>query len=277
MLSVCIFGSRARQTADLISDRDVLVVGEPSPSMDRVVGRWADHAWNVSVFHREAFARLAEVQSLFVQHLKQEGRIFRDDGGFLESVLRNYAPKTDYSAERNDAMRQIIALPSTTGGYWHDLCLADILFVLFRNAAILHLASIGEYCFHYEKLVSRIVELLNLCSDACEPLLALRKLKHSYRQRSRALDVSREFLEARQIILDLIECLPNRTESSIERGETTDEYFKMRLSELSLVANDSPEILDRLEPDSPVFALWQSIRANGGYPKPRPIRLSVAH
>lgn len=155
-----------------MSDRDMLLVGSLSPALDQAVARWTAREWNVSVFDPLAFKRLADVKGLFIQHLKQEGRILHDHDDFLGSVLRGYSPKADYSPQRNDALAQICALPPAIGSYWHDLCLADIAYVLFRNAAILHLACAREYCFQYDVLISLDGESVRLgpAGPCCSPL-----------------------------------------------------------------------------------------------------------
>ena len=267
MLSICIFGSQARQTADAISDRDVLVVGPPSPDLDKIVADWVAREWNVSVFDRLAFSRMAAVKALFVQHLKQEGRLVRDENGFLRSLLAQYSPKKDYSGERNDALRQIMALPLGSDVYWRNLCLADIIYVLFRNAAILHLACLGEYCFQYDALVDRMANIFDFGQSEQRSLLALRNLKHGYRRRAESLTVEPCLQEARAIIGQMMRRLSNACASSIAVGVTTDDYFKLRLQELELVTQNHPLLLDGLSQGSESFMLWQRIRSSAGYPK----------
>jgi hypothetical protein len=267
MISVCIFGSQARRTADLLSDRDVLVVGNPSSARDHAVADWQARDWHVSVFDRVAFSRLANVRSLFVQHLKQEGRILRDDGSFLAAALESYLPKRDYSAERNDALRHIAALPFSSGSRWFDLCLADIIYVFFRNAAILHFASTGLYCFQYDELVARVADKFGISSEEQFALFALRDLKHAYRRRAPDCVAEPLLGLARTIIQDISSTIPNQAESSIARGDTTDEYFRLRLIELELTSRFEPSQLDVLKPEDNLFELWQQVLGAGGYPK----------
>jgi hypothetical protein len=267
MISVCIFGSQARRTADLLSDRDVLVVGDPSSARDCTVAGWQARDWHVSVFDRVAFARLANVRSLFVQHLKQEGRILRDDGRFLTAALEGYLPKRDYSAERNDALRQIAALPYSSGSRWFDLCLADITYVFFRNAAILHFASTGVYCFQYDALIGRVGDEFGLTYAERSALLALRDLKHGYRRRARDCLAEPLLGSARTVIESIVSTLPNQAGSSIAKGDTTDEYFRLRLLELNLMNRFEPRQLDALKPGEGLFELWQQVLGAGGYPK----------
>ncbi len=269
MISVCIFGSQARRTADALSDRDVLLIGSPSTLLNQIIARWTADAWNVSVFDRAGFARMADVRSLFIQHLKQEGNILCDEGAFLASTMERYTPKADYLPERNDALTQIIRLPTAMQAYWPNLCLADIIYVLFRNAAILHLASSREYCFQYNTLIGRIADLFALSGREKGYLLALRNLKHAYRRRETGLPVECLLGNAREVIETIVMRLPSLLPSSIEEGDTTDEYYRLRLSELDLVSQTEPLRLDALMPTDSLFAAWKQIRGAGGYPKPR--------
>jgi hypothetical protein len=269
MLSICIFGSQARQTADFMSDRDVLFVGAPSPDLERAVSHWTKNSWNVSVFDRPAFERLAEVKALFVQHLKQEGRLLQDADGFVASTFERYSPKTDYSAERNDALEQIMLLPCATDTYWQQLCLSDIVYVLFRNASILHLACTREYRFQYHVLVDQMASIFSLNQRQRASLLALRDLKHAYRNRILGLIAMPHLLDARRIAAQIIKQLPDMSASSIADGATSDNYFKLRLSELELMGRYQPDYLDQLGPESDMFDLWKRIRSSGGYPKPK--------
>lgn len=273
MLSICIIGSQARRTADALSDRDVLLVGAPSSDRDRSTRDWTFGGWNVSVFDRPAFGRLAEVRSLFVQHVKQEGRIVRDDGDFLRCALAVYTPKPQYLGERNDALRQIAELPKQNGRYWHDLCLADVTYVLFRNAMILHLASIGQYCFGYDDLLDRAAEYLCLTPKQIEALLNLRTLKHAYRQRALAVDLNAKVDLAHNTIAMISGRVGGRDASAVAAGTTTDEYLCLRLYELKLAATITPPVLDALKPEHDLFHVWRSMTMAGGYPKDKSFRV----
>jgi hypothetical protein len=273
MLSICIIGSQARRTADVLSDQDVLLVGAPSKVLDHAMDEWCSGGWNVSVFDRPAFDRLAEVRSLFVQHVKQEGLIVRDDGSFLSATLQSYVPKTDYLGERNDALRQIAALPWQNGHYWHDLCLADITYVLFRNAAILHLASAGLYCFGYDLLMECVAGEFGLSLRDLRALTGLRRLKHAYRQRITDVEVAGRVDGVRRIIAGIVARLRSLDASGIAAGLTTEDYFSQRLLELGLAWRFTPPALDMIGPDHDLFPLWRSLTTSSGYPKVRASRL----
>ncbi|MCP1220430.1 hypothetical protein NKW45_01050 [Acetobacter orientalis] len=227
----------------------------------------------MSAFDRSAFGRLAEVGSLFVQHVKQDGRIIRDDGSQLCQTLAAFSPKPDYLGERDDALRQIAALPCENGSYWHDLCLADIVYVLFRNAAILHLASSGHYCFSYEELVLRSVDILQLGSGAQEALTSLRILKHAYRSRHMSVEVAGQVDQARDIAAEIGRRVGGLHASAVAMGATTDDYLHLRLRELELASTITPPVLDQLPLDHPLYSTWRSMICTAGYPKNQVSRL----
>lgn len=273
MLSICIIGSQARGTADALSDRDVLLVGTSASESKRSALDWTNDGWNVSAFDRPAFCRLAEVGSLFVQHVKQDGRIVRDDGGHLRKALAAYSPKSNYLGERDDALRQIAALPREDGSYWHDLCLADIAYVLFRNAAILHLASEGQYCFSYNELVLRSAENLRLRSDAKEALTSLRTLKHAYRNRQLWVETAGQVDRAQDVAAEISRRVGGLHASAIAAGATTNDYMHLRLRELDLASTITPPVLDGLSIGHPLYSIWRQMICSAGYPKDRPSRV----
>lgn len=268
MISVCVFGSQARASADRLSDLDVLIVGEPS-AIELAKSNWLNAGWNVTAFERSGFERMAEVRSLFIQHLKQESRIVTDPDGYLAKTLETYSPKTEYTGERNDSVRHLLSLPACLGQYWYDLCLADIHYVFVRNLMILHLASRGTYCFDYRELVRSLSGELHLSQPEQIALGQLRSLKHGYRNRSVALDPQPTLTLIRSVVHKASVAWGDLSESSIANGDTTDEYLLLRRRELELVRDNCPTALDKLSSDHPLFELWRSIRGAGGYPRAR--------
>lgn len=266
--SICIFGSTARGDCDVLSDRDVLIVGREDLLAEAAVP-WRQAAWNVTAYSPEAFARLAEVKSLFIQHIKQDGRIVRDDFGFLDREIRSFSPKSSYAGERNDALRFLEWLPKEGGDYWGDLCIADMGYVFFRNAAVLHLATKGKYIFGFADLVSEFCSDLRLGADFVRDLSRLRALKHAYRGRRMGMKIGNSIQSLRDVA-DVFQSENNISEcSSISDGITSDVYFQSRLSEWELVKAYDPLSLDSVTEDHPLFAVWKRLTAGGGYPRPR--------
>src|SRR5437868_801459 len=81
-----LFGSVARDTNSNRSDVDVLqLMASPSPS-------YAIGPLSVSVYTADALKELALQGSLFVLHLKTEGKILHDPERLLDECLKSYHP-----------------------------------------------------------------------------------------------------------------------------------------------------------------------------------------
>lgn len=267
MFSICIFGSQARKTADRISDRDMLLIGDAGADLEGAAAKWKSAQWNVSVFDRPAFTRMAEVRSLFVQHIKQEGRIVEDSGHYLRAELSKYSPKTDYSGERNDSLHQIIDLPQANGQYWRDMCIADASYVLFRNALILHFACNSAYCFQFDTLVDQIASEFRLDSGERRLMLKLRELKHGYRNRVHNHQPVAALSNVRRIAQLMLAAVDNSSVSGIASGLTSNDYLTMRLREIELVSTHDVQYLDSLVEGDALFRTWSNIKGIFGYPK----------
>ena len=143
MTSTCIFGSRARNRFDHLSDRDVLVVAPSELEVADASREWFASGWSVARFTQQQMIGMADRHSLFLQHLKQEGIILSDEDGFLSSIIQKYVPKLNYETELHDSFALLAALPRSPSAYWPTLCAADIAYVSVRNIAISRLAERG--------------------------------------------------------------------------------------------------------------------------------------
>jgi hypothetical protein len=161
MVSIFIIGSLARNTNDNLSDRDILAVGRPSEVTAAISGYIAD-GWNVTQYSHSAFCSMADAHSLFVQHVKQDGRVVRDDRGRLNAVLRSFRIKDDYSQELLAALNPIRSMKEIEESYWGKLFQSDVLYVAIRNACIFHRATVGEPIFDFCHLISWISKTANL-------------------------------------------------------------------------------------------------------------------
>ena len=98
-----LFGSFARGDTSPTSDVDVLELAERRRRPYRL-GRI-----NISVYDEPTLARMAERGSLFVLHLRLEGKLLRDDSGALIACLEKYRPPASYEPFRS-ALRQLANL-----------------------------------------------------------------------------------------------------------------------------------------------------------------------
>jgi len=182
--SVCIFGSMARDSADEYSDRDVLVIAE-SPHRRKELGEcWKERGWSVASFSPRRFQRMIDIGSLFVQHLKLEGRMVEDETGWLAETLKRAVPKKSYEF---DAMVSVnLARPIerfNPGFQLSQIPLsADLAYVAVRNFGICYLADRDRLSFDYSKIVDLLGKDFCLSSVEIELLLSLRTVKSCYRK-----------------------------------------------------------------------------------------------
>lgn len=268
MTSICVFGSHARNSLDELSDKDILVVDDAEAIHSKEYKHWERRGWNVTHFEKGRFQRMADVNALFVQHIKLEGRTFRDDGGFLKAVLEGYSPALCYAGELSDAIHQLEELPISGCSYWADLCIADTAYVLFRNVVIFFLANQGCYEFSYPNLVEIAGQQLHWTDAQKDSLRRLRELKFAYRHRDTGAEVGNS-IEVAKVLSQTMAPLDHKVQSSIRAGRTTDDYFRLRLVEIGLVGVEDPRHLDGRQPSDASYQIWQTIMRAGGYPKPK--------
>jgi len=268
VVSICLFGSYARGTADPLSDKDVLIVGSAAERTDQLEKEWRSSGWNIARFTHSDIRRISRKRSLFIQHIKQEGRIVRDDNEFLSTEIDRYLPKDDYSIEITEAVRQLTNLPVSEGTYWIDLCIADILFAIVRNIAILNTASSGAYVFSYDLLVERMAQEFLLPPTQHDALIDLRHLKHAYRTRQTDAQGILSLATARNAAIAISNKLGKLGTDHEASPPQPDPYFHLRMTELNLLRQFDPRLLDSLRPCDPGYAEWQVICNPSGYPKP---------
>jgi len=98
MVSICEIGSIARSQSDVLSDKDLLAIGD-SPELDAATAGYKSLGWNIARYSRLQFYEMARSHALFVQHVKQDGRLVRDDQNFLRKTLKGYRPRSNYTEQ----------------------------------------------------------------------------------------------------------------------------------------------------------------------------------
>ncbi len=266
MISLCIFGSQARGSPDRFSDFDLLIAGKDTERLKPICASWERRGWNVSAYQLSDLERLAAQKSLFIQHLKAEGQILQDEAGQLRQVLDIYQPHKSYIPQRNDALRQVLSLPRAGLNDDVNACVADIACVLFRNFAILHLASKGIYEFSYDRLTGHMAQEFDLKSDWRKALLSLRLAKHKYRNRLIS-NVERLCLpEVREAASYIANRIGDISQSAITDGTHGNRYMMLRLRELELIQHYGIRYLDALPRHAPLGLEWFNIRKYRSYP-----------
>lgn len=271
MVSIYEIGSVARASNDTFSDKDLLVVGCPL-EVKKAVFSYVTDGWNIAQYSRLEFEAMASSQSLFVQHVKQDGRAVRDDQGYLRSVLDRYEVSQNYIQQLPAAIDPILSLGETEQDYWALLLQADILYVAVRNSCILHRATYASPDFDFKRLIEWVVGISGLSSSEEEGLLLLRSLKHAYRARKTTIDVS-NVPDAVKAAKKLAAYWSKLSSSTISEQENSNGYFEVRALEKQLVRAVGPIYMDELHGNHELAELWGAICNSDPY-KPRPPRLS---
>lgn len=272
MVSICIIGSIARETNDDLSDRDLLAIGSPN-EVEAAVSGYAADGWNVTRYSYVTFSAMAEAHSLFVQHVKQDGRIVRDDLGFLSTVLRNFQAKKDYSQELLSAIKPLHSLSEIERNYWAKLFQSDVLYVTIRNACIFHRATVEEPAFDYRDLISWVSRVANLSTSEEGALLHLRHLKHAYRSRYADVDVSC-VQEIGAVSRKLLDYWLNEPCAGVTAVHHSNGYHEVRDLEGRLIKAVDPVYLDKFGHTHGLADFWSAVCNSDPY-RPRPKHLPI--
>lgn len=270
MVSIYEIGSVARASNDKLSDKDLLAVGCPV-EVRNAVSRYVAEGWNVAQYSRPGFEQMAGSQSLFVQHVKQDGLAIRDDQDYLRSLLDRYRAKRNYIRQLPAAISPIFAISEDENGYWALLLQADVLYVAVRNACILHRATCASPQFDFNSLIEWVSGIAGLTSGEKEVLQSLRAFKHAYRARRSSIDVS-DIPEAARIAKKLAAYWADLSDSVSHEQEYSNGYFEVRALERQLVRAVGPTYMDSLDRTHDLAELWATICHSDPY-KPRPPRL----
>lgn len=185
--SECVFGSAARGTEDALSDKDVLIVADDQNRMRQLVRKWEDTGWSIAAYSPSRLLALTRKGSLFVQHIKREGIIITDNGGWLANLLNDATPKQSYKEDFRLSSQMLKPLERLDFGYWSQLMAADLGFVYIRNAGIYKFAEVGVYEFGYDRIVNGLADAVGLTPAEVKILEQLRALKVAYRLRDKSL------------------------------------------------------------------------------------------
>ena len=200
--SICIFGSVARSTVDELSDKDVLIVVSDPARRIELSNSWHSLGWSVSAYSPKRFEAIFQAGSLFVQHLKLEGQIVSDAGGWLTQRLQEFRPKETYGREAQDSVSLVLPierfandLPIQT-----NLLAADLAYISVRNFGVCELADRGSYTFDYDHIVDAVSDIKRLSSRETELVRSLRLGKSNYRNKSELVNLDGSIGDLKEVL-----------------------------------------------------------------------------
>jgi len=146
-----LFGSFARGDASEHSDIDVLELSE------RRRRPYKSGRINVSVYDKPTLSRMAERGSLFVLHLRLEGKILRDRVHALQHCLDKYQSPTTYGPFRS-ALREIANLLDVDQKQYEHRWRAynELAMYIIRSELYARLVEAGEPLFNVQAVEKRI-------------------------------------------------------------------------------------------------------------------------
>ena len=181
--SVCIFGSAARSSSDQMSDRDVLVVASDRQRRQQLLYHWRKAGWSVADYSPSRLLKMIGAGSLFIQHLKLEGILLRDQGGWLERALQSAERKQSYKSDARASV--LLAAPierfASETLVQQNPIVSDLAYVALRNFGICYLADKGEMVFDYHKIVDSVGNDFGLSPTEMKLVYSLRAGKAAYR------------------------------------------------------------------------------------------------
>ncbi len=179
--SEAIFGSASRGDIDTMSDRDILIVDDDVSVLQRRASALRAEGWSVAPYTFAKLEAVAGKGALFVQHLKLEATILKDQQCRLADLLERFKPLENYRMEirNNERLAKLgeLAPPGKRGA----LLAADILYVAVRNYGVLSLAERGIHTYAYVSILQALETEGLIRAGGAKALSPLRSLKCLYR------------------------------------------------------------------------------------------------
>lgn len=168
------YGSTTRGDNDCLSDCDLLIVGK-CPKYEE------NKKYDIVRYTKNRLMRLRKNQSLFLIHLREEGKIIQDDNNWMKGFLKgipNYIPDEQSLrlSKQNLSIAISLAPNKNLSACWHDM-----VFVFLRDYLVKLNALNEKYVFSIESLLD-FIDIDN--KDELGTILRIcREIKHNYRNR----------------------------------------------------------------------------------------------
>ncbi len=180
MFAVAEFGSVCRNTSDLYSDNDILVICDKKYSK-YYHDKYNSQGYSVSTFSAEQLYAMKSSGSLFLQHLKLESKILIDNNSDFTFFLNGCPLITPSDKEINSCKQTIKNLISCPNYPVFLGWKCDFLYGTSRDFLIKFLAKNGVIAFGIDEIISELSSLLFLKNDHFDCLKLLRHFKSAYR------------------------------------------------------------------------------------------------
>lgn len=143
-IAAMLYGSRARGAPRVGSDIDILQL------VPEHVGSYSVGEANITPYTVHHLTLLAESGSLFVRHLRDEGRVLADDHGSLHKAIQAYVEPTDYSGLRRELVILLASL-TTSGADQYATGLLRVGVYAARSALYIATGEKGTLTFDIDK------------------------------------------------------------------------------------------------------------------------------
>jgi predicted nucleotidyltransferase len=148
VLSIVLFGSTARRDADQYSDKDIFIMCRDL-DIENLIKIKEDfivpaigYEEGISCYRREDVLLMAQKGSLFLWHLKLQGKVLFSKKGSFENIIANLKPYKDYEKDLS-LYKELLSDVSASFQKRKTISEFDIsvLFTIVRNVCIL-------LCYH---------------------------------------------------------------------------------------------------------------------------------
>ena len=190
MYSKMLYGSYARGDVDSYSDKDLAIFSD-SENISSYVDKYTRLGWSCAVYSYKEIEEMAKKGYLFVQHLKQDGKILFDAGNHLRTILNNFVPKKEYIYEIEEAKNIFSCIKYIVKDIDCILWALDILSISLRNYLIVYYGNKGIYEYSTRKLYKMFIHSNVFSKNDIDFLLNLREYKYIYRNRHK-IDIDLE-------------------------------------------------------------------------------------
>ncbi|WP_321494164.1 hypothetical protein [uncultured Desulfobacter sp.] len=182
--AIALYGSQLRSDFDELSDKDIMLVGNCINDLCVEKHKFEKLGFSCGLYTWDRLARMKEKGSLFIQHLKQESLILKDEGFKLALFLNSYEVKPDYSKDIDYTKSLIASTEYIADDEIIKGWVLDILAVAVRNIGILKLANEGKYVFGFPYILKELESISVINKEMRWQLLQLRRWKQLYRNRA---------------------------------------------------------------------------------------------